>query len=539
MTKNISIFLAGLSLLILNGTCVFGQEQKTYNYEQKAVSKTVKKDSKITVTVFVSENNLKYKDSLFNPPEEKVLETKAISVDKADIKIDNSQKQPEKKADSELVTGLLTDALRESGKFAIIERQDVNAILREAEFSNSKWVNPEQALKIGNIYGVKYIVIANLLKNEAGQRVAANNYALALRLCEVETGNISATGQGDGATIKDVVINAVNNFSSMINSQPWSTRIIKMEEGFAYIGAGSNEGLKLKDVLEIYKVKNKIVDPVTNKVLGTDKAKVGSLEIVEILGADLSKAKVLESLEPITIDSIVQANSLPFGGVDEIVKWKKIYGDASSDKSKVEISESPISTSNSSVTNMSMSIEGLVQVASPAIVMITTVSNSGGGLGSGFLISSDGTIVTNYHVIKGAEGLGVKFAQDKELVTNISVIKTDAVRDIALIKINTPVNATPLSLGDSEQITVGERVVAIGNPQGLQNTVSDGLVSAVRDSDGVKQIQISVPISPGSSGGALINMRGQVIGITSSGIDKAQNLNFAIPINYVKEYLQQ
>ena len=79
----------------------------------------------------------------------------------------------------------------------------------------------------------------------------------------------------------------------------------------------------------------------------------------------------------------------------------------------------------------------------------------------------------------------------------------------------------------------------IGNPQGLQNTVSDGLVSAVRDAGGVKQFQISVPISHGSSGGALINMRGQVIGITSSGIDQAQNLNFAIPINYVKEYLQQ
>ncbi|MFA4992842.1 MAG: trypsin-like peptidase domain-containing protein [Candidatus Omnitrophota bacterium] len=539
MTKIISIFLVSLSLLILNGTCVFGQEQETYNYEQKAVSKIVKKDSKITVAVFVSENNLKIKDSLFNPPEETLLETKTISVDKADIKIDNSQKQSEKKTDSELVTGLLTDALRESGKFAIIERQDVNAILREAEFSNSKWVNPEQAAKIGNIYGVKYIVIANLLKSEAGQRVAASNYALALRLCEVETGNISATGQADGATIKDVVVNAVKNFSSKINSQPWSTRIIKMEEGFAYIGAGSNEGLKLKDVLEVYKVKNKIVDPVTNKVLGTDKARVGSLEIIEILGADLAKAKVLESLEPITIDSIVQANSLPTSGVDEIAKWKKIYGDTSSDKPKAEVSESPVSISDNSVTNMSMSIEGLVQVASPAIVMITTVSNSGSGLGSGFLISSDGTIVTNYHVIKGAEGLGVKFAQDKELVTNISVIKTDAVRDIALIKVNTPINATPLSLGDSEQITVGERVVAIGNPKGLQNTVSDGLVSAVRDADGVKQIQISVPISPGSSGGALINMRGQVIGITSSGVDQAQNLNFAIPINYVKEYLQQ
>ncbi|PIP19230.1 MAG: hypothetical protein COT38_01755 [Candidatus Omnitrophica bacterium CG08_land_8_20_14_0_20_41_16] len=536
MIMKIFLFLLSFSFLALNSFDAFAQDQekKIYTYEQTSSSKVIKKDLKITAAVFVSEGNLKFKDSLFNPPQEELLQTKTISVDRADIKIDNSQKQPERKTDSELVTGLLTDALRESGKFAIIERQDINAILREAEFSSSKWVNPKQAVKIGNIYGVKYIIIANLLKSEAGEKVAANNYVLALRLCEVETGNISATGQGDGLTVKDVVTNAVKDFSSKISSQPWTTRIIKMEEGFVYLGAGSDEGLKNKNVLEVYKVKNKIVDPATGKVLGMDKAKVGSLEIVEILSSDLSKAKVLESSEPITVDFIVQAGTTSKAGSDLMSRWKKIYGDTSSDKPKTEVSESSVPASN-----MSMSIEGLVQVASPAIVMITTVTNSGGALGSGFLISPDGTIVTNYHVIKGAEGLGVKFAQGKELITNVSVIKTDAVRDIALIKVNTPVNAAPLPLGDSEQIVVGERVVAIGNPQGLQNTVSDGLVSAVRDAGGVKQIQISVPISHGSSGGALINMRGQVIGITTSSYDQAQNLNFAIPINYVKEYLQQ
>jgi curli biogenesis system outer membrane secretion channel CsgG/V8-like Glu-specific endopeptidase len=543
MLKNISVFLVGLGFLILSGTLAFGQDQqekKTYTYDQKSISKTIKKDFKITAAVFVSENNLKVKDSLFNPPEDKLLASTAISVDKADIKIDNSKQQPEKKTDSGLVTGLLTDVLRESGKFNIVERQDINAILREAEFSNSKWVNPAQAVKIGDIYGVKYIIITNLLKSEAGERVSGNNYVLTLRLCEVANGNVTATGQGDGPTIKDAVFNAVKNFSSKINSLPWSTRIVKVTEGLVYIGAGSNEGLKLKDVLDIYKLKDKIVDSATGEILGTDNLKIGRLEIIEISGPDLSKAKVLESSEPVTTDFIVQAAPVLSGRIDEAARWKKIYGDtSSSDKPKVEVPQSPSLATDSSATNMSMSIEGLVQTVSPAIVMITTVSNSGGGLGSGFLISTDGTIVTNYHVIKGAEGLGVKFAQEKELITNISIVKTDAVRDIALIKINTPVNATPLPLGDSEQIAVGERVVAIGNPKGLQNTVSDGLVSAVRDEGGVKQIQISVPISPGSSGGALINMRGQVIGITSSGIDQAQNLNFAIPINYVKEYLQQ
>lgn len=544
MKKNILIFLIGLSFLILNGTCVFGQEQpekKIYNYDQKPIGKIVKKDLKITAAVFVAEGNLKFKDSLFNLSQDEQPQVKEIAV-KADININSSQKAavPVKKKDSELVTGLLTDALRESAKFTIVERQDVNAILREAEFSNSKWVNSQQANKIGNIYGVRYIIIANLLKSEAGERVALGNYALALRLCEVETGEISATGQGEGMTLKEAITNAVKDFSTKVNSQPWSTRIVKIEEGFIYLGAGSNEGLKVKDVLDIYKLKDKIIDPQTNKVLGVDKIKTGILEIVEILSPDLSKAKMLEpSSELNATDFMVQAKPVPQGGTDEIAKWKKIYGNTSSDKPKAEATESSIAASDNSATNMSMSVEGLAQIASPAIVMITTVTNTGGSLGSGFLISPDGIIVTNYHVIKGAEGLGVKFVQEKELITNISVIKTDAVRDIALIKINTPVNATPLPLGDSEQIAVGERVVAIGNPKGLQNTVSDGLVSAVRESGGVKKIQISVPISHGSSGGALVNMRGEAIGITSSGIEEGQNLNFAIPINYVKEYLQQ
>ena len=540
MLRNIFVFILGLAFLALSGSSAFAQDKsknEVYNYDQKTISKTLKKDLKTKAAIFVSEGNLKYKDSLFNPTQDEQLQAKQITVEKADIKIDNSQKQDVKKKDPQLVTGLLTNALRESGKFAIVERQDVNAILVEAEFSNSKWVNPAQANKIGNIYGVKYIVIANLLKSEAGERVAAGNYALALRLCEVETGNISATGQGNGPTLNDAITNAVKDFSSKVNSQPWSTRIVKVEEGFVYLGAGSDEGLNNKDVLDVYKLKSKIVDPETTKVLGADKIKIGRLEIVEILSPDLSRAKVLESSEPVTADFIVQASPVLNSGTDEISRWKKIHGDTALDKPKVEEVSSP--ALDTSATNMSMSIEGLVQTVSPAIAMITTVTSNGSALGSGFLISTDGVIVTNYHVIKGAEGLGVKFAQEKDLITNVSVIKTDALLDIALIKINTPINATPLPLGNSDQIAIGERVVAIGNPKGLQNTVSDGLISAVRDEGGVKQIQISVPISHGSSGGALINMRGEVIGITSSGIEQGQNLNFAIPINYVKGYLNQ
>ncbi|MBU4288556.1 MAG: S1C family serine protease, partial [Proteobacteria bacterium] len=85
-----------------------------------------------------------------------------------------------------------------------------------------------------------------------------------------------------------------------------------------------------------------------------------------------------------------------------------------------------------------------------------------------------------------------------------------------------------------DQVRVGERVVVIGNPKGLENTVADGLVSAIREVNGTKMLQISAPITHGSSGGAMFNSRGEVVGITSLGLGEA-NLNFAVAINYAKQ----
>ncbi len=98
----------------------------------------------------------------------------------------------------------------------------------------------------------------------------------------------------------------------------------------------------------------------------------------------------------------------------------------------------------------------------------------------------------------------------------------------------------PVILGNSDDLQVGERVLAIGNPYGWENTVSDGLISGIREIDDFKLLQITAPISPGSSGGALFNMKGEVIGITTIGSQwGAQNLNFAIPINSLKSLIKQ
>jgi S1-C subfamily serine protease len=181
----------------------------------------------------------------------------------------------------------------------------------------------------------------------------------------------------------------------------------------------------------------------------------------------------------------------------------------------------------------------LVRTVSPAVVFIGNVDRKGQvqSIGSGFVVDAGGTIVTNYHVIEGAHDLQVKM-KDGEIYDRVEVLDYDTRRDLAVIKVRAfkPLPVVTLASADVE---VGEDAVAIGNPKGLEHTVSAGIVSAFRQAEGYRLIQISVPISPGSSGGPLFNLEGRVIGITSAGVvaEGAQNLNFAVPIDYVRPLL--
>jgi hypothetical protein len=157
--------------------------------------------------------------------------------------------------------------------------------------------------------------------------------------------------------------------------------------------------------------------------------------------------------------------------------------------------------------------------------------------GSGFLISKDGRVVTNYHVIKSGSSAVVKLPDGAFFAVD-GVLASDKDRDVAVIKAHGN-GFKALTFGDSARLQVGEDVVAIGTPLSLESTVSNGIVSAIRtvEDEGGKFLQITVPISPGSSGGPLFNMSGKVVGITTSGLRGGENLNFAIPINDVKPLL--
>jgi serine protease Do len=163
------------------------------------------------------------------------------------------------------------------------------------------------------------------------------------------------------------------------------------------------------------------------------------------------------------------------------------------------------------------------------------------GLGSGFIIDKDGYIVTNHHVVDGAETIKVILRDETEYPAKI--IGNDPVTDIALIQVEAERPLPAVSLGNSDSLKVGEWVAAIGSPFGLQYTVTAGIVSAKGRAIGSGPyddfIQTDASINPGNSGGPLINMQGQVVGINTMIIARGQGIGFAIPIDLARGIIDQ
>ena len=213
-------------------------------------------------------------------------------------------------------------------------------------------------------------------------------------------------------------------------------------------------------------------------------------------------------------------------------------------------------------SGVGMSVNQIYERAASGVVRINATNNSTSGsadplggqdaLGSGFVIDKTGHIVTNYHVVRDAGQVTVSFS-NRDTV-RATVVGTDPSTDIAVLRVETAASAlTPLAMGNSDAVRVGDPVVAIGNPFGLDRTVTAGIVSALQrliqapnrfTIDHV--IQTDAPINPGNSGGPLLNARGQVIGVntqieTGTGTSASGNvgIGFAVPSNTVKDVVAQ
>lgn len=173
-----------------------------------------------------------------------------------------------------------------------------------------------------------------------------------------------------------------------------------------------------------------------------------------------------------------------------------------------------------------------------SVVVIQGKTDRGERLGSGFIISKDGKVVTNLHVIRDLKSATVQLANG-EIFDSISILATDERRDLAIVHV-AGFDLPALELGNSNAVKVGEPVVIVGSPRGLQGTVTAGVLSSVRDSGGgFKVLQTDASVNPGNSGGPLVNGKGEAIGVIAFKLQSSENLNFAIPINYVSGLLNE
>ena len=176
-----------------------------------------------------------------------------------------------------------------------------------------------------------------------------------------------------------------------------------------------------------------------------------------------------------------------------------------------------------------LSTTEIARRATPTVVTIVTPS----GHGSGVIVEPTGVVVTNLHVISG-ENLAEVILHNGDIYDDVTVVDIDERRDLVVLKIKA-YNISSAMFGDSDEVDVGEDVVLIGSPHGLATTLSEGIISAIRDTgNGYHLLQTSAPASPGSSGGGMFNVYGELIGIVTSQVREGQNLNFAVPINYVR-----
>jgi S1-C subfamily serine protease len=231
--------------------------------------------------------------------------------------------------------------------------------------------------------------------------------------------------------------------------------------------------------------------------------------------------------------------------------WEFAHNGSSSSSASTTTKVAATSTATSSTgTSVQTQQEAAIAAIEPAVVELKVTTAQGGQIGSGVIIDSNGDIVTNNHVVSGEQSIEVLLSNGN--TEQGQLIGTDAADDLAVVRIAPFAHMTVAQLGNSSSLVVGQEVLAVGNPLGITETATQGIVSALNRSIAESAqttlsnaIQTDAALNPGNSGGALINLQGQLIGIPTLGAvntesnTTANGVSFAIPSNLVKTVVQQ
>jgi S1-C subfamily serine protease len=227
-----------------------------------------------------------------------------------------------------------------------------------------------------------------------------------------------------------------------------------------------------------------------------------------------------------------------------MMRFQNIDGTADQHANNPRLVSQPTASDANLLDAYSQAVIHVVETVSPAVVSITGRDTNGrGGSGSGFIVTPDGYAITNSHVVDGHARLEAETSEGDRL--RAELVGDDPATDLAIVRLSA--SGLPYAqLGDSEALRVGQLVIAMGSPLGLQSTISTGVVSALgrsmraRDGRLIENIvQHAAPINPGNSGGPLVDSRGLVVGINTAIIAMAQGLGFAIPANTAEWVLQE
>jgi len=245
-------------------------------------------------------------------------------------------------------------------------------------------------------------------------------------------------------------------------------------------------------------------------------------------------------VRPLRTPNVTLAAALAAGALIGAGGGAATYAALSSGNGSTVVRQVTVSDTQPASSAGNLSVQSIYQLANKGVVEIT----AGQGQGSGFVYDADGHIITNEHVVAGASSVSVRFWNGKTF--KASVVGTDASTDLAVLKVDAPVSQLfPLSLGDSSALVVGDQVVAIGSPFGLEGTVTSGIVREMTSPNHFaidNSIQTDAAINHGNSGGPLLNAQGKVVGVTSqieSNSGGNEGVGFAIPSNTVKSIASQ
>jgi len=313
----------------------------------------------------------------------------------------------------------------------------------------------------------------------------------------------------------------------------------------------SNVKARIQASWNTYSVSDNLAARVTFKI--SKSGDIQDLKLESSNGSEQTNEKVLEAVRystpfgtpPLSKDSLRVAVTFRNGQLGDATVNGPPVAPAIRRASTTSRGVAPYSSRSTSVsyrlpesktmsTGIGLTSEDIANLALASTVSIYVLSDDREkfGAGSGFVIAPS-YVVTNYHVINKAEilkGIVVRLPRDKTLHGIHSVVARDNVHDLALLYVPT-LRAPALKLGSDATLRIGQKLYVAGNPKGLEGTFSDGLLSAMHRED--DQLQMTAPISHGSSGGPVLNERGEVIGISVAVLETGQNLNFAVPVSYL------